>query len=128
MPNKPCINFWNVFLYNDINDMRRPGIQLYMRFEKNQTFVSYFSENNEAVGPYINNHRTQNLYHCSIVLCVKYTSFDLVKVNDDNEKNTNKMSSNPVHGEVYSIKHHVNKLVSDLRQVGDFSMYSGFLH
>jgi hypothetical protein len=30
------------------------------------------------------------------------------------------MSSNPVHGEVYSIQHYVIKFVSDLRQVGGF--------
>ena len=29
-------------------------------------------------------------------------------------------SSNPVHGEVYSIQHYVIKFVSDLRQVGGF--------
>ena len=30
------------------------------------------------------------------------------------------MSSNPVHGEVYSIQHYVIKFVSDLRQVGGY--------
>jgi hypothetical protein len=35
---------------------------------------------------------------------------------------TNVVSSNPVHGEVYSIQYYVIKFVSDLRQVG------GFLH
>jgi hypothetical protein len=30
------------------------------------------------------------------------------------------VSSNPVHGEVYSIKHYVIKFVGDLRQVGGF--------
>jgi len=30
-------------------------------------------------------------------------------------------SSNPVHGEVYSLQHYVIKIVSDLRQVGVFS-------
>jgi hypothetical protein len=30
------------------------------------------------------------------------------------------MSSNPVHGEVYSIQHYVIKIVSDLQQVGGF--------
>jgi hypothetical protein len=30
------------------------------------------------------------------------------------------VSSNPVHGEVYSIHHYVIKFVSDLRQVGSF--------
>jgi hypothetical protein len=30
------------------------------------------------------------------------------------------VSSNPVHGEVYSIQHYVIKFVSDMRQVGGF--------
>jgi hypothetical protein len=34
--------------------------------------------------------------------------------------NTNVVSSNPVHGEVYLIQHYVIKFVSDLRQVGVF--------
>ena len=33
---------------------------------------------------------------------------------------TKVVSSNPVHGEVYSIQHYVIKLVSDLRQLGGF--------
>jgi hypothetical protein len=33
---------------------------------------------------------------------------------------TNAVSSNLIHGEVYSIQHYVIKLVSDLRQVGGF--------
>jgi hypothetical protein len=33
---------------------------------------------------------------------------------------TNVASSNPAHGEVYSIQHYVIKFVSDLRQVGGF--------
>ena len=33
---------------------------------------------------------------------------------------TNVVSSNPAHGEVYSIQHYVMKFVSDLRQVGGF--------
>jgi hypothetical protein len=36
------------------------------------------------------------------------------------------MSSNPVHGEVYSIQHYVIKFVSDLRQVGGFLFYFAF--
>ena len=32
----------------------------------------------------------------------------------------NVVSSNPAHGEVYSIQHYVIKYVSDLRQVGGF--------
>jgi hypothetical protein len=39
---------------------------------------------------------------------------------------TKVVSSNPTHGELYSVQHYVTKFVSDLRQV--FSMYSGFLH
>jgi hypothetical protein len=35
-------------------------------------------------------------------------------------KTTQGVSSNPVHGEVYSIQHYVIKFVSDLRQVGGF--------
>jgi hypothetical protein len=35
---------------------------------------------------------------------------------------TNVVSSNPLHGEVYSIQHYVIKFVSDLRQVSDFLM------
>ena len=41
---------------------------------------------------------------------------------------TKVVSSNPVHGEVYSIQHYVIKFVSDLRQVVGFLRYSGFLH
>jgi len=33
---------------------------------------------------------------------------------------TNVVSSNPIHGKVYSIQHYVTKFVSDLRYVGDF--------
>jgi phosphatidylserine decarboxylase len=33
---------------------------------------------------------------------------------------TTVVSSNPIHGEVYSIQHYVIKFVSDLRQVGGF--------
>ena len=33
---------------------------------------------------------------------------------------TKVVSSNPIHGEVYSIQHYVIKFVSDLRQVGGF--------
>jgi hypothetical protein len=38
---------------------------------------------------------------------------------------TNVVSSNPAHGEVYSIQHYVISFVSDVRQVPG---YSGFLH
>ena len=33
---------------------------------------------------------------------------------------TKVVSSNPVHGEVYSIQHYVIKFLSDLRQIGGF--------
>jgi hypothetical protein len=34
--------------------------------------------------------------------------------------NTKVVSSNPIHGEVYSIQHYVIKFASDLRQVSGF--------
>jgi hypothetical protein len=40
---------------------------------------------------------------------------------------TKVVSSNPVHGEVYSIQHYVIKFVSDLRQVGGFLRVLWFL-
>ena len=36
---------------------------------------------------------------------------------------TNIVSSNPAHGEMYSIQHYVKKFVSDLRQVGGFLQF-----
>jgi hypothetical protein len=36
---------------------------------------------------------------------------------------TNVVSSNPVHGEMYSIQHYVIKFVSDFRQVIGFLRY-----
>ena len=41
--------------------------------------------------------------------------------------NTNVVSSNPIHGEIYPIQHFVIKFVSYLRQVV-FSGYSGSIH
>jgi len=40
----------------------------------------------------------------------------------------NVVSSNPVHGEVYSIQYYVIKFVSDLRQVGCFLLVLRFPH
>ena len=37
-------------------------------------------------------------------------------------------TTNSTHGEVYAILHYVIEFVSDLRQVGSFLRYSGFLH
>jgi len=41
---------------------------------------------------------------------------------------TKVVSSNPAHGEVYSIQHYVIKFVCDLGRSVVFSRYSGFLH
>jgi hypothetical protein len=41
---------------------------------------------------------------------------------------TNVVSSNHIHGEVYSIQHYVIKFVSDWREVGGFLQVSDFLH
>jgi hypothetical protein len=41
---------------------------------------------------------------------------------------TDVVSSNPVHGVVYSIQHYVIKFVSALRRSVVFSGYSDFLH
>ena len=41
---------------------------------------------------------------------------------------TKVVSSNPFHGEVYSIQHYMIKFVSDFRQFGGFSGSSGFPH
>jgi hypothetical protein len=38
----------------------------------------------------------------------------------------NIVSSNPTHGEVYSIQHYLTKFVSDLRQVSDFLRFLWF--
>jgi hypothetical protein len=39
---------------------------------------------------------------------------------------TKVVTSNPAHGEVYSIQHYVMKFVSDLRQVGGFPLVLRF--
>ena len=50
-----------------------------------------------------------------------YYAIGILEVNDESVPITTKVvSSNPVHGEVYSIQHYVIKFVSDLRQVGGF--------
>jgi hypothetical protein len=40
--------------------------------------------------------------------------------------NTNVVSSNPAHAEVYSIQHYGKQFVSDLRQVGGFPRVLSF--
>ena len=47
----------------------------------------------------------------------QYNYFRILNINPTT---TNIVSSNPVHGEMYSIQHYVIKFVSDLRQVGGF--------
>ena len=49
-----------------------------------------------------------------MILIVCYVDLQLKPIT------TKVVSSNPVHGEVYSIQHYVIKFVSDLRQVGGF--------
>jgi hypothetical protein len=44
------------------------------------------------------------------------------------KKHPNVVGSNPAHVEIYFIQQYVIKFVSDMRQVGVFSWYSGFLH
>ena len=39
---------------------------------------------------------------------------------------TEVVSSNPAHGEVYSMQHYVKMLVSDFRQVGGYILVLGF--
>jgi len=46
-------------------------------------------------------------------------------LNNNHSITTKFVSSNPTHGEVYSIQHYVIKIVNDLRQV---CVFSGFLH
>jgi len=41
---------------------------------------------------------------------------------------TKVVSSNPAHGDVYSVQHYVIKLVSDMWQVGGFLPVLSFLH
>jgi hypothetical protein len=51
-----------------------------------------------------------------VIVCELYLQLPMQSV----PITTNAVSSNPVHGEVYSIQHYVIKFVSDLRQVGGF--------
>jgi hypothetical protein len=55
-----------------------------------------------------------------VVVIVWY--FDLQLPVQSMHITTKVVSSNPVHGEVYSIQHYVIKFDSDLRQVGGFSL------
>ena len=64
------------------------------------------------------------LWYLQTFLATDITQLYTSKMHTNNIK---VMSSNPVHGEVYSMQHYVIKFVCDLRQVGCFSRYSGFL-
>jgi hypothetical protein len=61
------------------------------------------------------NTSLDNVFVRQIYKSLKYTYCSLSYL-----KSKKDVSSNPVHGEVYSIQHYVIKLVSDLRQVGGF--------
>jgi hypothetical protein len=61
------------------------------------------------------NTSLDNVFVRQIYKSLKYTYCSL-----SNLKSKKDVSSNPVHGEVYSIQHYVIKFVSDLRQVGGF--------
>ena len=55
------------------------------------------------------------VFICSFIMCLTN------KFQYQNQLITNKVvSSNPIHGEVYSTQHYVIKFVSDLRQVDGF--------
>ena len=55
-----------------------------------------------------------------VVVIVWY--FDLQLLMESVPINTNIVSSNPAHVEVYSIQHYVIKFVNDLRQICGFSL------
>ena len=55
-----------------------------------------------------------------VVVGVNVWQFDLQLPMQSVRITTKVVSSNRVHGEVYSIQHYVIKFVSDLRQVGGF--------
>jgi hypothetical protein len=58
------------------------------------------------------------MVNCYVGMIV--SQFDLKLPMQSVHITTKVMSSNPVHGEVYSIKHYVIKFVSDLWKVGVF--------
>ena len=58
--------------------------------------------------------------YIGVVVYVIVWQFDLQLPMQRVPITTNVVSSNHVHGEVYSIQHYVIKFISDLRQVGGF--------
>jgi hypothetical protein len=60
----------------------------------------------------------KNVFRAVVVVITWY--LDLQLPVQSKPITTNVVSSNPVHGEVYSIQHFVIKFVCDLRQVGGF--------
>jgi hypothetical protein len=69
-------------------------------------------------------------YHPQYDQTLELTTPVLIGTNNLCNQCLSVVSSNPVHGEVCSIQHFVItiKCVSNLRQVGGFFGYSGFLH
>jgi hypothetical protein len=61
------------------------------------------------------------------LICIfEYFQLDLQLPMQSVPITTNIVSSNPTHGEVYSMQHYVIKFVSDLRQVGGLLCKIGF--
>ena len=65
----------------------------------------------------IYNHPSWFKQKWTLYVIKQYNYFCLLNINPTT---TNVVSSNPVHGEMYSIQHYVIKFVSDLPQVGGF--------
>ena len=59
-------------------------------------------------------------YYRGVVVAMIVWQLDLPLAAQSVPITTKVVSSNPVHGEVYSIQHYVIKFVSDLRQVGGY--------
>jgi len=70
------------------------------------------------------------LYCCVYVNIIKYyTRFVYLQLPIQSVPITTKVwGLNPAHGEVCPIQYYVIKCVTDLRQIGGFLLYSGFLH
>jgi hypothetical protein len=67
-------------------------------------------------------------YHPQYDQTLELTTPVLIGTNNLCNQCLSVVSSNPVYGEMCSIQHFVIKCVSNLRQVGGFFAYSGFLH
>jgi len=78
----------------------------------------------DLIQPYLST--TTNIE--GIVVVVIVWKLDLQLLLQSVPITTKVVSSNPTHGDVYSIQHYVIKFVSDLRRVCGFCRYSSFLH